>query len=75
MAKTEDNGIWKGRTEASLEGIAKSIDDIFQRLNGLPCAERWGVISSLKTSQKYLWAVLCIVFVGIAGLLVKAFVG
>ena len=75
MAKSFENGFAQGKTEATLEGIADSVDAIFGKLDRLPCSEHWGLLSSLKTSQKYLWALMLVVFGTVAGLLLKSLFG
>ena len=75
MAKTEENGVWKGRTEATLEGIAGSMDALWKRLDALPCEARWGYISSLNTGQRYLWAVVLFVWGIVTAIAVKIYGG
>ena len=75
MAKTFENGFAQGKTEASLEGIAKSQDAIFEWLHGLPCEARWGYISSLRAGQKYLWALMFLLVGAIGGLALQAIFG
>ena len=75
MAKTFENGFAQGRTDASLEGIADAVDEIKQRLNRLPCSERWGHISSLQTAQKYLWALMFFLVAAFGGMALQAIFG
>ena len=75
MAKTYENGFAQGKTAASLEGIAKAQDAIFDKLNHLPCTEHFGSLSALKAHCKYMWILMCLVLGAIGGLALKAIFG
>ena len=45
-----DNNCWRGRTEATLEGLAKSVDYVIARMDKLPCSEHVKLIAANKKS-------------------------
>ena len=48
------NGVWKGRTEATIEGLAKSLDSVHTRIDCLPCRE----CAAGAASVKLLWRIV-----------------
>ena len=75
MAHTYQNGFNQGKTEATLEGIAKAQDVIFEQLNRLPCGKRGELISELRTTQRNLWALMFFLMAAIAGLALQSIFG
>lgn len=63
-----EQGLRNGMTEASLEGIAEALDRIESRLDCLPCAEHGRIVSAIRASVRYQWALILLVLSAIGGL-------
>lgn len=62
------NGIRDGKTEATLEGLAKSMDDLKEKLEGLPCSERAALFASVRADLKKVWAIVLLMLAGLLGI-------
>ena len=58
---TKANDIWRGHTEATLEGIAKSVDRIWLHIGNLPCGNHTAML-------KVLWTLVLIQLTALIGL-------
>jgi len=53
-----ENAEQRGKTEASLEGIAKAVDGIQADIKGLPCGKHTVQIERNTSGVKGMWALL-----------------
>ncbi len=63
------NNEFKGRTKATLEGVAKSLDAIWAEINGLPCGKRGERLAAIEKGQLFLWG-LMVLMLGSAGTII-----
>ena len=63
------NNEFKGRTKATIEGVKKSLDSIWDRLKDLPCSKQGERLASLEKGQLFLWG-LMVLMLGSAGTII-----
>ena len=67
-----EDGLRIGRTEATLEGIAKSIDRLWDKVDALPCAERRALLAGTRRTQSVQWWLIGVILLAILGLAFEA---
>ncbi len=65
-----EQGLRNGVTEASLAGIAEALDRIESRLDSLPCTEHGRIVSAIRATVRYQWALILLVLASFSGLIV-----
>ena len=71
MAKTFENGVFQGKTEATMDGIAQSLDMLREEVSKRPCVIHGEQISALRATQRYQWALMVLVILTMAGMFLK----
>ena len=68
-----NNGEWRGRTDATIEGIARTLDEFREEVHGkllnLPCSKEIERRVKLEAHLVYIWLIMatsCTVGVGVA---------
>ena len=66
--KSYEQGLRNGKTDATLQGIAESIDRIWDFLHDLPCVAHTEDIGALKQASRDRWALMILALSGLGGI-------